>query len=154
MHHSCLKILLVVFVAGSCFYSCSGPTGDSAKKPVVNQAEKQFYNGIGVGPITHVELTDPLNPEWIAQGGEIFMAKCVTCHEASDVRKIGPGLSGITKRRRPEWIMNQILNPMEMTQKDSLSKELLAIYMAQMTDMELTEKEARSVLEYLRSNDQ
>ena len=46
--------------------------------------------------------------------------------------------------------MNMMLNPMEMTQKDSLAKELLAIYYSQMLDNNLTEEEARSVLEFLR----
>ena len=83
----------------------------------------------------------------------LFQSKCVTCHKISEERGIGPGLKGITQRRRPEWIMNQILNPLEMTQKDSMSKELFSIYKSQMTDMDLTEGDARNVLEYFRDND-
>jgi hypothetical protein len=40
-----------------------------------------------------------------------------------------------------------------MTQKDSLAKELLSIYLAQMTPMNLTGKDARAVLEYFRNSE-
>jgi hypothetical protein len=49
--------------------------------------------------------------------------------------------------------MNQILNPLEMTQKDPTSKKLLATYTAQMTDQGLSKDEARNVLEYFRKSD-
>ncbi len=141
--------MLLIFL----FQACENER-KSAPKEFNSAGENMFYDGKGIGPIEVVTLNQELDPKWIKQGEELFHAKCITCHEITDVRKIGPGLSGITKIRRPEWIMNQILNPMEMTQKDSLSKELLSIYMAQMTDMELTKEEARSVLEYFRSIDQ
>lgn len=133
-------------------FGCENTSSES-KKSSLSAAELSFYNGIGVGPVKEYQLPEQPQTELVLQGSAVFKAKCISCHEVSDQRKIGPGLAGITKRRRPEWILNQILNPMEMTQKDSLSKELLAIYMAQMTDMELTEAEAQKVLEYLRMND-
>lgn len=46
--------------------------------------------------------------------------------------------------------MNMIINPVEMTQKDPTAKELLGEYMAQMTNQNVGEKEARALLEYLR----
>ena len=114
----------------------------------------RYYSGIGVGPVTAVDLSAPVNPEMKGKGSEIFNTKCIACHDVTDKRKIGPGLAGVTKRRKGEWIMNQMLNPMGMTQNDSMSKALLAVYTAQMTDMQLNQEEARAVLEFLRSNDQ
>ena len=82
-------------------------------------------------------------------GKKTFKMKCSQCHKI-DKKYTGPQLLAVTKRRKPEWIMNMILNPMEMTQKDSMAKELLSIYYSQMLDNNLTIEEARSVLEFLR----
>ena len=67
---------------------------------------------------------------------------------------MGPPLKDVTKRRRPEWIMNQILNPLEMTQKDKVSKELFAQYMVQMTFQDVSHEDARALLEYMRAVDE
>jgi mono/diheme cytochrome c family protein len=85
-------------------------------------------------------------------GSKIFASKCVACH-ALDKKVVGPALSGVTKRRAPEWIMNQILNPSDMTAKDPIAKDLLGRYIAQMANQNLTQNEARGVLEYFRKND-
>jgi hypothetical protein len=50
--------------------------------------------------------------------------------------------------------MNQILNPLEMTQKDPVSKELFAQYMIQMTFQDVTHDDARALLEYFRAVDE
>jgi mono/diheme cytochrome c family protein len=135
-----------------CFISCVQESENKTKE--ISKAEKSFYNGIGVGPIKELKLDSVVNRERASEGEKIFLSKCISCHTMTDERKIGPGLKNVTKRRRPEWILNQILNPLEMTQKDSLSKILLSIYLAQMTPMNLTEKEARDVLEYFRSSEE
>lgn len=154
--HSRVFSWLFQFLIISCiflFIGCSSDT--SSVKEVRKMPTDAYYDGMGVGPVTSaISMDQTIDPAMAMNGEEIFNAKCITCHQVDDSRKIGPGLKGITKRRRPEWILNQILNPMEMTQKDSLSKELLSIYMAQMTDMELSMEEARAVLEYLWKNDQ
>jgi hypothetical protein len=144
------SICFLAFSLALALSGCSNGemTNDRNLLPAV---EARFYGGKGIGPVTSIVIPDTLDSNLIAEGNELFNNKCNTCHEVSVKRKIGPGLSGITKLRTPEWIMNQILNPMEMTQKDSLAKELLAIYMAQMTDMELTEKQARAIYEFLRT---
>jgi hypothetical protein len=60
---------------------------------------------------------------------------------------------GVTKRREPEWIMNQIMVPDKMTAEDPIAKELLATYMTQMTNQNITEEQARNILEYFRQQD-
>lgn len=145
---------MVNIVLFNCIFyaSCKNDSG-SKKDRSKGRIEAVYYNKIGVGPIVSVELSDSINSEMAREGESVFIAKCLLCHELSSDRKIGPGMAGVTKRRRPEWILNQILNPMEMTQKDSLSKELVLIYQSQMLDMKLTKNEARSVLEFLRKRD-
>lgn len=104
---------------------------------------------IGVGPIKNVELGE-INQEMVAEGQVIFEGKCSACHKVEE-RYVGPPIKGITDRRTPEWIMNMILNPEQMVKEDPQAKALLAEYIAPMANQNLTEDEARKVLEYFRT---
>lgn len=108
-------------------------------------------SGIGVGPVTKVELS-AIDPKLVAKGKELFTLKCSACHKLGE-RYVGPDLSGVTVRRRAEWIMNMIINPTEMTQKDPVAQELLGEYLTQMATLNLSQDEARAALEYLREHD-
>ena len=76
-----------------------------------------------------------------------------SCHKLDDKRVVGPGWKDVTKRRKPEWIMNMILNPEKMTKENIEAQKLMAQYLTQMTFQNVTEQEARGVLEYFRSVD-
>ena len=86
----------------------------------------------------------------VAEGEIVFKAKCSACHKITK-RFVGPGLAGVTERRTPEWIMNMILNPELMVAENQIAKDLLAEYLAPMANQNLTEIEARQILEYLRT---
>lgn len=137
------------------FNACStNPDAENSENSVKNERmESKYYDGKGIGPIQDLKLESDIDHQLVESGQLIFNAKCTSCHRMTDEKLIGPGLKGITEIRRPEWIMNMMLNPMEMTQKDSLAKELLSIYYSQMLDNNLKTEEARSILEYLRSVD-
>jgi mono/diheme cytochrome c family protein len=105
----------------------------------------------GIGPIKSVKL-GPIDRDHAEDGKELFESKCTACHKL-DQRYVGPALSGVTKRRRPEWIMNMILNPGEMVQNDPIAKELLAQHSVSMTFQNVTQEDARKILEYFRSED-
>lgn len=105
----------------------------------------------GIGPVKSVALGE-IRKELVAKGKVTFDAKCAACHKI-DQRFVGPPLRGVTLRRQPEWIMNMILNPNEMTAKDDTARGLLEAYATQMANMSLTEPEAREILEYLRQID-
>jgi cytochrome c len=107
---------------------------------------------IGVGPVKEVKL-GPIDPQLADKGQDIFQAKCTPCHRI-DTRFLGPPLKGVTKQRRPEWIMNMILNPMQMTQDNKYARELFVQYPVQMTFQNVTQEDARAILEYLRYNDE
>jgi mono/diheme cytochrome c family protein len=110
-------------------------------------------NSMGVGPITSpVTIDSKVDLKMAAQGKTLFESRCNACHKF-ETKYVGPALNGVTKRRRPEWIMNMILNPGEMTQKDETAKALLAEHLTQMANQNLTKDEARAVLEYFRQND-
>lgn len=129
-------VLSVVFS----FAACSKK--EEAASPQANK---------GVGPVKSVTLA-PLDPQKAANGQQIFQPKCSACHKL-DEKYVGPALRGVTQRRTPEWIMNMILNPEGMTQQDPIARDLLATHFTQMTFQNVTESEARDILEYFRQND-
>lgn len=106
----------------------------------------------GIGPVKEVKLDATVNEEMSNKGKAIFEQKCVSCHKWNE-KLVGPALSGVTKRRKPEWIMNMILNPVEMTQKDPTAQKLLEEHLTQMTFQNVTQEEARMILEHFRKKD-
>ncbi len=124
---------------------------DEPKSAEAAPAPVQRTESKGVGPVKEVKLAE-LDSAMAAQGKTIFEARCASCHKL-DQRFVGPPLRAVSLRRQPEWIMNMILNPAVMTQKDPVAKDLLGEYATQMADMALKEEEARKVLEYFRQTD-
>ena len=105
----------------------------------------------GIGPITSLKLEPEIDHNMVTHGAKLYKNKCTTCHRP-DKKFIGPASAGIMNRRTPEWIMNKMLNPLEMIQKDHLTKELVKEFnYAIMPDQSLDEHEARAVLEYFRT---
>lgn len=108
---------------------------------------------IGIGPVDKVEISATIDDGMVTKGKQIFETKCLSCHKINE-KFVGPALIGVTKRRKPEWIMNQILNPEEMTKKDEVAMRLFHEYnMTQMTFQNVTQDDARAILEYFRKND-
>lgn len=103
----------------------------------------------GIGPVKPFNL-ERLDNALASAGKEVFDVKCVACHKI-DERLVGPPLQGVTDRRSPAFIMNMILNPDEMVKKHPDVKAMLATYYVPMTFQNVTEDEARSILEYLRT---
>lgn len=160
-HHSPLLMLGFIILGLSVlisFTACSsGDTQGNAETEssgnIMADAEEMEDDGKGYGPVKSVELGATVDAKMAEEGGKLFDAKCSACHKFTEDKYVGPGLKGITQRRKPEWIMNMIVNPQEMTQKDPTAKELLATYMTQMTNQNVTEADARNILEYFRQMD-
>lgn len=110
-------------------------------------------NPKGIGKYTNVELTHPLNETMVSGGKQVYDVKCASCHKLSNERLVGPGWKGVTDRRTPEWIMNFVTNTEEMIAKDTAVQNLLEVCLVQMPNQNLTENDARSVLEFMRKND-
>jgi len=145
--------LAFIFFMMMIMTNCSSPEPENNSTNPMKQAEQMKDDGIGIGPVKEVKTTATIDEQLAAEGKKSFEGKCYTCHRYAAEKLIGPGLKGVTMRHSPEWIMNMILNPIEMTQKDSAAKALLAKYMSQMTNQNLSEHEARGVLEYFRKMD-
>lgn len=138
--------------------SCGGDKSKQETPAVTNQEEKapeapanaDPMSNKGIGPIKSIELGE-IDQAMVAEGEVVFKAKCTACHKISK-KFVGPALKGVTERRSPEWIMNMTLNPEEMIQKDPIAKQLLLeANGAPMANQNLTEQEARQLLEYFRT---
>ncbi len=117
------------------------------------EKESSPLDNKGIGPIKTMSLSPEIDPRMAEEGSKIFSLKCSTCHKIAE-KYVGPPLQGITLRRSPEWIMNMILNPEQMLEEDPLASELSEAYPIRMLNQGLKEEEARSILEYLRKEDQ
>jgi hypothetical protein len=71
----------------------------------------------------------------------------------TEERLVGPGWSGVTKRRTPEWIMNFISDPDEMIEKDPVVQAQLELCLVRMPNQNLSDSEARDIYEFMRKND-
>mgnify|MGYP006190034885 CR=1 FL=1 len=127
------------------------PTENSTVSDV-KPSERIDLTNKGVGPVTEdVVLEETVNPDLALKGEAIFKANCMACHR-TDKKYVGPPLKGITERRRPEWIMNMIMDPHGMTQNDPLARELLMEFNGSpMANQNITKEEARQLVEYFRS---
>ena len=148
-----LLVLVALFM-----FSCGGSSDQSGEETaappqsmVADEADPM--DNKGVGPITSVELPAEIDPEMAASGEKLYKAMCTACHKIG-ANYIGPAPNGVLTRRSPEWVMNMILNPEEMVQKDPVAKQLLIEYNgAPMANQNLTEEQARDILEYFRTLD-
>jgi cytochrome c len=141
-------LLMTVVLVVACGGGEGAPAqGESSAAGEGELTEEQLE--LGLGPIRSVELGE-LDAALAEQGESVFALKCSACHKLNE-RYVGPPLGEVLSRRRPEYVMNMMLNPAEMVDRHPTVRELLAQYMNPMPDQNLTEAEARAVLEYLRS---
>lgn len=143
-------------------YSCGG--GNSEQKEESNVEEKTTVieevaevaevvniEDKGIGPVTAITLEEAIDETMAKNGEDLYNQMCSACHKPT-VKFIGPAPKDILKRRTPEWVMNMILNPQEMLEKNETAIALLKEYKnVPMTDMGITEEQAREILEYFRT---
>lgn len=155
MRHLHRAVIPLVFVALLLLSACGGnqqESGGGAEAGGTDESgltPEQLENGIG--PVTNVDIDD-IDDDLAESGEEIFETKCSACHKM-DSRYVGPALGDVLERRSPEFVMNMMLNPEEMLQKHPDVREMLAQFMTPMPDQQLSQDDARAVLEYLREED-
>jgi len=131
---------------------CGDSNSDSDSEKNQPSSEGAEVHGNEVKP-SDVQLTNPLNAQWVSSGKEIYGVKCQACHKLTDERLVGPGWKDVSKRREPHWIMNMVTNVDMMLEKDPEAQKLLEQCLVRMPNQNLTRDEARHVLEFMRSND-
>ncbi len=123
-------------------------TSDGSDAVAANSVE-----GKGIGAVKQVTLNTPLEQERVGRGKAIYEMKCQACHRLDDQRVVGPGWKDVTKRRKPEWIMNMVTNVDVMLDQDPEARKLLELCLTRMPNQNVSLGDARDVLEFMRQND-
>ena len=148
-----------VLLCSAALVACGGGKADSGQAATTTSSSgaasagsglSDFELKHGIGPVTEEVKVGPVDAALVHEGQEVFQEKCSACHKA-DERYVGPALGGVAERRSPAFIMNMALNPEGMYTKHPEVRKLLAEYMTQMPNQQLTRDDARAVLEYLRT---
>jgi len=158
-----MKRILSILIAATMMAACS------PDKPKTSEGDEDSYEGLhgksknpveeiaadgkGIGPVTNVTLNTPLEAERISRGKAIYEMKCQACHRLDDQRVVGPGWKDVTKKRKPEWIMNMITNVDVMLDQDPEAQKLLELCLTRMPNQNVSVGDARDVLEFMRQND-
>jgi cytochrome c len=124
----------------------SDPRGDADTGPALSEFELEH----GIGPITSEVTLGDLDPGMAARGQELFEFNCEACHMLED-RFVGPPLGDVLERRSPAFVMNMILNPEQMAREHPEGQAMLAEYPLVMPFQNISEDEARAIVEYLRT---
>ncbi len=126
----------------------SGPPGTSGQAPAADVgAVKSAANMITAADIT---LGD-IDKDMAAKGQATYDVKCQACHSTGPNRVVGPGWKGVTERRKPEWIMNMMLNIDVMLETDPDAQAQLEACLVRMPNQGLSKDEGREVLEFMRT---
>ena len=140
-----LLLLTLVFALGAC-----GGSGDEASSDGASGSnEANAPTAADIGPVREVDLDATIDEALAARGKDLFDTRCKTCHRLGE-RYVGPDLTHTAAQRDPVYIMNMILAPEKMLQQHPTAKALLAEYGTMMTNQNLSEDEARALLEYMR----
>ncbi len=146
-------VIILASLVGCCIIGgCSSSPETDAERQARwahgNLTEWETENGIG--PISADVQLSAIDAAMAEQGRQHFAQKCATCHYL-DMRKTGPALRDVTKRRSAAYVLNQVQNPETMGKVHPEGKKLVAQYAQYMTIQGITPEIARQLLEFLRS---
>lgn len=145
--------IFTLLLAAALIAACAPdkPSGETVeKKDAVSEVVDPTK---GIGQVKNVTLHNPLDAERIKRGFDIYEMKCQACHRLDDQRIVGPGWKDVTKKRKPEWIMNMIVNVDVMLEQDEEAQKLLELCLTRMPNQNVSIGDARDVLEFMRQND-
>ncbi len=140
--------LVLMALLSSCGSNSGNEDAQNSEAPQSMVAD----NGQGVGKYKNDEIP-ALDTTIASKGAELFKLKCIACHKLTDQKLVGPGLYGVTKRRKASWILNMMTSPLEMTKNDSTAKSLFEKHIVQMTFQDVNDEQARQLLMFFLSND-
>ncbi len=150
-----MSLLVLSLAVGACSTgegaADGGPEAESSAAAATTSDElSAFEREHGIGPVTAPLELGALDAALAERGEELFQLKCMACHRL-DERYIGPPLGDVLDRHTPAYVMNMMLNPTEMVERHPYAEALLAEYLAPMPFQDLSEADARALLEYLRT---
>ncbi|MDP4284528.1 MAG: cytochrome c [Bacteroidota bacterium] len=154
------KMILIVSLA--LFFTACGNSGNTdsnnstepaTTKDSAESGNSSYDPNLGEGKFHDVQLSDKLDTTMANKGEKIAQVKCIACHKMTDEKLIGPGWAGVTSRFKPEWIMNFLTNTDVMANKDPKIQAFINSGMIRMPNPNLSDDEARDILEFMRKND-
>lgn len=158
-----MKKMIIVCSLALFFAACGGSaekdnaTSSETTEATTDDPEKDenpsYDPNRGEGKFHDVELSDNLDAAMAANGEKVSELKCLSCHKLTDERLVGPGWKGVTSRHQPEWIMNFMTNTDAMIDQDPKVQAMLEICLVRMPNQNLSDDEARGILEFMRKND-
>lgn len=158
-----MKKIIGIFLTSALLYACSsGPKEDASNNADANQATVNSSDNSanpsydpkrGEGKFTKVNIGATLDAAMADAGKKVYDVKCSACHKLTKEKLVGPGWSGVTSRHAPEWIMNFVTNTDEMINKDPAAQAQLEICLVRMPNQNLSDDDARHLLEFMRKND-
>ena len=150
-----LKLTVIgILSSGLILFACKEGVKKDEKPVDVQELTKDQKETHGLEiKESDVQITHPLNQEWVTAGKGIYELKCQSCHKLTEEKLVGPGWKGVTTRRTPSWILNMITNVDMMLEKDPEAQKLLELCLVRMPNQNLMIEDARRVLEFQRSND-
>ena len=156
-----MKNMILLIGIALVFYNCAPDKPKSKEEypefseesqtpaPAANQTDRTK----GIGAIKEVKLSTPIEQDRVKRGNSIYEMKCSACHKLTTDRLVGPGWKDVTKRRKPEWIMNMVTNVDVMLDKDAEAQKLLELCLTRMPNQNVSIGDARDILEFMRQND-
>ncbi|WP_306550027.1 c-type cytochrome [Daejeonella sp.] len=151
-----LVSLLIVAIASCGGSNNSEEATDESTETAATETESgnpSYDPHRGEGKFTNVEVGATIDPVKADLGDQVAKVKCTSCHKTTDEKLVGPGWSGVTQRRKPEWIMNFITNTDVMIDKDPEVQAQLELCLVRMPNQNLSDEDARNLLEFMRKND-
>jgi protein SCO1/2 len=84
-------------------------------------------------------------------GQALFVKTCGSCHTVGKGKRVGPDLTGVTKRRTRDWLVSYIMAPEKVrARRDPVAMSLVAEYPAvRMPNLGLSELDSGDVLAYI-----
>lgn len=146
---SSLTMILVVLTITACGGGDkpSAPPGAAGQAPAAEASDP-----VPSGLITAADITlGDIDNAMVEKGRGTYDVKCQACHSTGPNRVVGPGWKGITERRKPEWIMNMMLNIDVMLETDPEAQKGLEECLVRMPNQGLSKDEGREVLEFMRT---
>lgn len=145
------SVALVIAACGGA--SQEGDTTPATNTPTTTSANPSYDPNRGEGKFDDVKLDPKLDGLMATNGEKISDLKCASCHKMTDEKLVGPGWKDVTTRHKPEWIMNFITNTDAMIDKDPKAQAMLELCMVRMPNQNLSDGDARALLEYMRKVD-
>ena len=98
MKQKTIVMIGIICLAAVGFLACVDKKPSTDEKLDTQELTKnqEEVHGIEIKP-GEIQLTHPLNAQWVTEGKGIYELKCQACHKLTNEKLVGPGWSGVTK---------------------------------------------------------